>query len=104
MNASRCARTSSRRRKSPRPENHTTAFPCRRKFARSLTTTSLGSTNQRIELAEAVSDRAAVKARGEFTCARIDIVNVANVPVVDFLVVVVLDLHDLVTRREGPAK
>src|SRR5207245_10013903 len=34
----------------------------------------------------------------------IDIVDVANIAVVDLLVVVVLDLHHLVARRKGPAE
>src|SRR6266481_4950576 len=45
-----------------------------------------------------------VEARGEFAGLGIDIVDVANIAVVDLLVVVVLDLHHLVARRKGPAE
>jgi hypothetical protein len=44
-------------------------------------------------------DGAAVEACGELTRIRIDIVDVANVPVIDVLVVVVLDLCVV---RAGP--
>ena len=40
----------------------------------------------------------AVEIRGHFAGVGIDIVDVANVAVVDFLIVIVLDLHDLVAR------
>src|SRR5215831_7109814 len=46
----------------------------------------------------------AVKARGEFAGIGIQSVDIADVAVVDLLVVVVLDLHDLVTGGEGPAE
>ena len=60
--------------------------------------------NQRVEFAEAVGDGAAVEAGGELASVGIDVVDVADVAVIDFLVVVVLDLHDLVAGREGPAE
>src|SRR5262245_54010290 len=46
----------------------------------------------------------AVKARGEFAGIGIQSVDIADVAVVDLLVVVVLDPHDLVTGGEGPAE
>ncbi len=45
-----------------------------------------------------------VEARGEITGVRINSVDIADVAVVDVLVIVILDLHDLVTRSEGPAE
>jgi hypothetical protein len=45
-----------------------------------------------------------VQVGGQLPEFRIDVGHEADVAVVDLLVVVVLDLHDLVPRREGPAK
>ena len=59
---------------------------------------------QRVELAKAVGDRTAVEAGLKFARVGIDVVDIADVAVVDVLVVVVLDLHDLIARREGPAE
>ena len=58
--------------------------------------------DQRVELAEAVGHRAPVEARLEFARLGVDVVDIADVAVVDLLVVVVLDLHDLVAGRKGP--
>ena len=60
--------------------------------------------DQRVELAEAVGHRAPVEADLEFRHLGIDVVDIADVAVVDLLVVVILDLHDLVARRKGPAE
>ena len=60
--------------------------------------------NQRVKLAEAVRHRAPVEARHQFAHLQIDVVDVANVAVVDFLVVVIFDLHDLVAGRKGPSE
>ena len=60
--------------------------------------------NQRVELAEAVGHRAPVEAGHEFARLGIDVVDIADVAVVDLLVVVILDLHDLVAGRKGPAE
>ena len=60
--------------------------------------------HQRVEFAKAINDSAPIEAGGEFAVVWIDIVDVADVTVIDFLVVVILDLHDLVAGREGPAK
>src|SRR5258706_3745384 len=46
----------------------------------------------------------AVEAHDEFACVAIDSVDITDVAVVDVLVVVILDLHDLVTGGEGPAE
>ena len=62
------------------------------------------SRHQRVEFAEAVGDGAAVKTGGQFAGVGIDVVDVADVAVVDLLVVVVLDLHDFVAGGEGPAE
>src|SRR5258707_3541295 len=45
-----------------------------------------------------------VEAHDEFACVAIDSVDITDVAVVDVLVVVILDLHDLVTGGEGPAE
>src|SRR5271166_6110175 len=60
--------------------------------------------NQRIKFAEAVGHRTPVEARYEFARLGIDVVDGADVAVVDLLVVVILDLHDLVARGKGPAE
>ena len=44
------------------------------------------------------------KLGGQLAGVGIDVVDVADVAVVDLLVVVVLDLHHLVAGREGPAE
>jgi hypothetical protein len=62
------------------------------------------SRHQGIEFTEAIGDGSTVKTDGQFACVDVDIINGADVAVVDFLLVVVLDLHDFVARREGPAK
>src|SRR4029453_6668449 len=59
---------------------------------------------QRVELAEAIGDRTPVEAGGEFLRLRIDVVDIANVAVVDLLVVVIFVLHTLVAERKSPAK
>ena len=60
--------------------------------------------NQRVELAEAVGDRTPVEAGVEFAGFRIDVINIADVAVINLLVVVILDLHDLVAWRKGPSE
>jgi hypothetical protein len=57
-----------------------------------------------VELAEAVGDSPPIEAGDELAGIGVHIVDGADVAVVDLLVIVVLDLHDLVTRREGPAE
>src|SRR5208282_2220464 len=56
------------------------------------------------KFAKAIGHRAPVEASLDFASLRIDVVDVADVPVVDFLVVVILVLHDLVAGRKGPAE
>ena len=56
------------------------------------------------EFAKAVDHRPAIKGRGQFASIGINVIDVANVAVLDLLVVVVLDLHDLVAWRKCPAK
>src|SRR5262249_1661522 len=52
----------------------------------------------------AIGDGTPIEAGSEFAIFRIDIHDIADIAVVDFFVVVVLDLHDLVAGREGPAE
>jgi hypothetical protein len=49
-------------------------------------------------------DGSAVEVGHELAIAGIDIFDVANIAVIDVLVIIVLDLHDLVAGREGPAE
>jgi hypothetical protein len=58
---------------------------------------------QHVELAKSVSDGSAVKARDDLARIRVDVVDITNIAVVDLLIVVVLDLHDLVAGG-GPAE
>ena len=44
------------------------------------------------------------KLRGELAGVGIDVVDIADIAVINFLVVVVLDLHHLVAGRKGPAE
>src|SRR5262249_21247028 len=60
--------------------------------------------HQRVKLTEAVGDGTPIEAGTEFALIKVDIHDVADIAVVDLLVVVVLDLHDLVAGREGPAE
>src|SRR6202048_1659289 len=59
---------------------------------------------QHVEFSKSVSDRSAVEARYDLTRVGIDVVDGADIAVVDLLVVVVLDLHHLVAGGKGPAK
>src|ERR1700719_244470 len=59
---------------------------------------------QHIKLPKPVGYRSAVKAHGELCNVRVNIIDVADVAVVDFLVVVVFDLHHLVAGGESPAE
>ena len=60
--------------------------------------------NENVELAESVSHNASVESHCDFADLWVDVADIADVAVVDFFVVVVLDLHDLVAGREGPAE
>jgi cytochrome c len=60
--------------------------------------------NQHVEFAKSVGDGSAVEMSDKFSRIRIDIVDVADVTVINVLVVVILDLHYLVAGREGPAE
>src|SRR5438132_9726173 len=62
------------------------------------------SRNQHVEFTKSVGDGSAVETSDKFSRIRIDIVDVADVAVIDLLVVVVLDLHHLIAGREGPAE
>ena len=59
--------------------------------------------NQGVELAETIGEHAPVETRGQLVFIGIDIVDIADVAVIDLLVVVVFYLHHLVAGREGPA-
>src|SRR6266496_1051819 len=60
--------------------------------------------HQGVEFAKAIGDRASVEPGDELAVIRLNVLHVADVAVVDLLVVVVLDLHDFVAGREGPAE
>src|SRR5271155_1402162 len=62
------------------------------------------SGDQGVKLAKAVDHRAPVEAGLEFTGLGIDVLYITDVAVVDLLVVVIFDLHDLVARSKGPAE
>jgi hypothetical protein len=51
-----------------------------------------------------LANRAPVEASDEFARLGIDVDDIADVAVVDLLVVVILDLHDLVAGRKRPCK
>jgi hypothetical protein len=60
--------------------------------------------DEHVELAESVCDGPAIEARNDLAGIGINVVDISDIAVVDLFVVVVLDLHDLVTRGEGPAE
>jgi hypothetical protein len=60
--------------------------------------------HQHVEFAESVSDGPTVKASNDLAGIGVDVLDIADIAVVDLLVVVVLDLHDLVAGGEGPAE
>src|SRR5271165_4213768 len=60
--------------------------------------------DQRVEFAEAVGHRAPIEARRELARLGIDVDDVADIAVVDLLVVVILDLHELVAWGKGPGE
>ena len=60
--------------------------------------------HQRVAFAKPVADGAAVEASGELAIIGINIFNVADVTVINLLIVVVLDLHHLVAGRKGPTE
>jgi len=62
------------------------------------------SRNQRVEFSETIGDGAAVETGDQLTSVGVDIVDVTDVAIVDLFIVIVLDLHDLVAGREGPAE
>ena len=60
--------------------------------------------DQRVELAKAIGDSATVETGAQFAGVKIDIVDIADIAVIDLFVVIVLDLHDFVAGSEGPAE
>ena len=58
--------------------------------------------HQHVEFPKSVSDGPTIKTRNDLACIGVDIVDIADIAVVNLLVVILLDLHDLVTGREGP--
>src|SRR6516225_9126168 len=60
--------------------------------------------HQLIELTKTICDFPAVEVDVEFAFLEIDARHDAEIAVVDVLVVIVLDLHDLVARTESPAE
>jgi exodeoxyribonuclease V alpha subunit len=57
--------------------------------------------NQHVELAEPVGNGPAIKSSNDLAGGGIDAIDIADVAVVDLFVVVVLDLHDLVTKARA---
>ena len=60
--------------------------------------------HQCVELAKPINDGAAVEVCGEFAVFGTNIVDIADVAVLDFLVVIVFDLHHFVAGRERPTE
>src|SRR5580704_5622295 len=60
--------------------------------------------HQLIQLAKAIIDVAAVEIDAELAFLDVDMRHDADIAIVDLLVVIVLDLHDLVARAECPAE
>src|SRR6516165_9446750 len=60
--------------------------------------------HQLIQVAKPVDHLTTVKLDADFAFLHVDARYHAKVAIVDILVVIVLDLHDLVARAEGPAK
>src|SRR5262249_15121468 len=60
--------------------------------------------HQHIEFAKAITDRAAIESHSNLTNLGINAIDGANVAVVNLFVVVVLDLHHLITGCKGPAE
>src|SRR6476660_630897 len=60
--------------------------------------------HQHVELAKSGCDRSAIKPGNELARIGIDVVDGANIAVVDLLFVVVLDLHYLVAGSKHPTK
>src|ERR1700730_5380436 len=60
--------------------------------------------HQHIEFSKCVSDRSAVEARNDLTRVGVNLVDGADIAVVDLLVVIVLNLHPLIAGSKGPAK
>src|ERR1700730_12470593 len=60
--------------------------------------------HQLMEFAKAVGEISAIEVDGELAFLHVDARHDAEVAVVDLLVIVVLDLHDLISWTEGPAE
>src|SRR5262249_61571435 len=60
--------------------------------------------HQHVEFSKSVSDGSAIETRNDLTRVGVNIVDVADITVVDLLVVIVLDLHHLVAAAESPAE
>jgi hypothetical protein len=60
--------------------------------------------HQHVQFTKPVGDGSAVEDGTELAISGVDTFDVANIAVVDLLVVVVLDLHNLVAGGEGPTE
>src|SRR3974390_3763257 len=60
--------------------------------------------HQHIELTESVCDGSAVEGHGELPRIGIEINDGADVAVVDLFLIVILNLHHLITRCKGPTE
>src|ERR1700674_461691 len=57
-----------------------------------------------VEFSKAIGDRTPIEIGGELALVWFNILHIADLGVIDLLFVIVLDLHDLVAGREGPAE
>jgi hypothetical protein len=60
--------------------------------------------HQRVEFTKPLGDGAAVEADGELAIVEIDVLDVADVTIINLFGIVVVDLHDLIPAGEGPAE
>ena len=62
------------------------------------------SRNKRVEFPEFISYGAAVEFRNQLTRVDIDVFDIADIAIIDFLVIIIVDLHHFIFGREGPAE
>ena len=60
--------------------------------------------NEIVELAASIDDIAAVKTHAKLLGLGIDLCHKADIAIIDLLLIVVLDLHDLIFGAEGPSE
>src|SRR5271163_4110187 len=62
------------------------------------------SGHQHVELAKSVSHGPTVETRNDRAGIGVDVIDITDIAVVDLLVVIILDLHDLVAGSKSPAE